>query len=83
MEITTKQEKIRENLAKWLFTFVKDRENIYTDADWEIRRDYYMYEAADLLKILQSQGVVILIATMPECLGAEIESVIEPLIEVE
>ena len=57
----TKQEEIREGVARWLFTFVHERENM--KLGWEQTKGYYLMEADLLLGRLHSQDVVILSPT--------------------
>ena len=53
----TKQEKIQEKVAKWLFAFVCEREDL--KLDWGQTKGYYLQEATLLLGLLSSQGIVI------------------------
>ena len=42
------QEEIRERLARWLFTFVCERESL--KLNWEQTKGYYLQEADNLIK---------------------------------
>ena len=68
-----KREEIREGIARWLFRFTRERENL--ELNWEQTKGYYLQEADYLMGYLNSQDVVIR-AKCPDCAWGQVQEAV-------
>lgn len=51
-----KTEELRERIARWLFTFVREREDM--KLNWEQTKGYYLQEADGILQACKEAGLM-------------------------